>query len=140
MKAEKTIVTCAIVVFAMWGFRSLYEMGNAPVEAGEAVHKGGLKELVGLEPHPSHPGQFLVGFGFTFFVLSIVAMGAPELAASFAVLVAVGTTLTNGYSLFTDVNKAVAGTTSIESGPTTEVVQVPHPQQPRQFGTAPKAK
>lgn len=139
MKAEKTILTCAVVVFAMWGFRTLYEMGNAPVETAKAVKEGGIKQLIGLEPQPAHPAQFLVGFGFVFFSLSVIAMGAPELAASFAILVATGTTLANGASLFTDVSKATAGVTSLESGPTTEIVKVPHPQQPRQFGTAPKA-
>lgn len=116
--AEGTIVVCAVIVGGVWLFRTLYETGKAAVE----VKSSPAKELAGLSANPAHPAQFIVGYGFVFFTLSVVALPAPELAKMFAVLIAVGTTLTNGASMFTDINTAVGAATSIEGGPTTQVV------------------
>lgn len=116
--AEATIVGCAVLVGAVWGFRTLYEAGREVKEERSTD----LKELAGFSAHPAHPAQFLVGYGFLFFTLSIVAMGAPELAKNFGILVAVGTTLTNGAMIFTDIGNATAGAAALESGPTTQLV------------------
>lgn len=116
-KSEAVILMCAVIVFSIWGFRSLYEYKSVAVRAQEKS-KGlnnnfNVKELVGLSPNAPHPYQFLVGFGFVFFVLSVGATFAPKLAASFAVLVAVGSTLANGSSIFKFVNNTVSRTTAI---------------------------
>lgn len=120
-KSEGTILASAVVVFGVWAFRSLYESGKT-VE--KAAREGGVKELVGLSPQPAHPAQFLVGFGFVFFTLSVVAVAAPKAAANFSLLVAAGTTVANGMSIFTDISKATAGVTN-ESAPTTELLHNP---------------
>lgn len=109
---EKTVIISAVVVFVVWGFRYLDEMNKPHAENHE---KGGVNELIGLSPEPAHPAQFLVAYGFIFFVLSLLATGAPKAAGAFALLVAVGTTIANGYSLFNDINQAVAGTTLVET-------------------------
>lgn len=88
-KADGVILTSALVVFGMWGFRALYE---GKVKPGEAK-----------------AGQFLVGFGFVFFALSVLAIPAPEFAGTFAILVAVGSVLKNGADLAKDVSKATGG-------------------------------
>jgi hypothetical protein len=116
--AEGDIVVCAVIVGGVWAFRTLYETGKAAVESKSSP----IKELSGLSAHPAHPAQFIVGFGFVFFTLSVIAIPAPEFAKMFAVLIAVGTTLANGASLFTDVNTAVGATATLESGSTTQLV------------------
>lgn len=107
---EKTVILSAVIVFTVWGFRYLDEMGK---EATSSPAKIGLDSLSGLSNEVLHPAQFLIAFGFIFFILSIVATGAPKLAGSFAILIAVGTTIANGVSVFNDVNKGVAGTVSL---------------------------
>lgn len=120
-KAESKIITSAILVFSVWAFRTLYETGKTVGKAA-GEQQGGLKQLAGLTAHPAHPAQFIVGFGFVFFVLSVAAMGAPEAAGNFAILIAVGSTLANGVQLFTDIGNATGGAAAAEKGSTTELL------------------
>lgn len=130
-KSEAIVLMCAVIVFAVWAFRSLYEYGKTAVKAQEAARGNpaanfNVKELVGLSPHAPHPYQFLVGWGFVFFILAIGATAAPKLASTFAVLVAVGSTIANGLSVFSFVNTAVTETTSIGFEPARSTV---HPSK-----------
>ena len=54
--------------------------------------------------------EWAVGWGALFFLLSILSEVAEGPAAYLATMVVLGDLLTNGASLFTDVNKAVTGT------------------------------
>lgn len=116
--AQGTIVGCAIVVAAVWGFRTLYETGKEVKTSKSST----AKELAGLSDHPAHPAQFLLGFGFVFFTLSVVSMSSPKLAKTFAILVATGTTLANGASMFTDIGNAEAEATNTHGQATTSLV------------------
>lgn len=116
--AEGTIVGCAVIVLAVWGFRTLYETGKEVKESKSST----AKELAGLSAHPAKPAQFLLGYGFVFFTLSVVGMGAPELAKTFAILIATGTTLANGAMMFTDIGNAEAEATNTKGQATTSLV------------------
>ena len=116
--AEGTIIGCAVVVAAVWGFRTLYETGKNVGESKSST----AKELAGLTAHPAKPAQFLLGYGFVFFTLSVVSMGAPDFAKNMAILIAVGTTLTNGAMMFTDIGNAEAGAVNTKGQATTALV------------------
>jgi hypothetical protein len=121
--SEATIVVCAVIVGGVWAFRTLYETGKATGEAlATETSASKVKTLAGLTAHPAKPAEFIVGFGFVFFSLSVIALPAPELAKMFAVLIAVGTTLGNGATLFKDISTATSTVTTAESGPTTQLV------------------
>lgn len=121
-KAESVVLTSAVFVFAVWAFRSLYEAGQATAQPQSRPATASAGELVGLAAHPAHPAQFLVGFGFVYFMLSITASAAPKFASNFAVLIAVGDGLANGLGVFTDIGKATSAATTVEAGSTTEVL------------------
>ena len=125
--AEATIVVCAVIVGGVWAFRTLYETGKSGIElsSGPKEGKSQLQTLAGMSVHPAKPAEFIVGFGFVFFSLSVIALPAPDLAKWFAVLIAVGTTLANGSQLFTDINAGVSTATTLESGATTELATKP---------------
>jgi len=124
--AEATITVCAVIVAGVWAFRTLYETGKSGTELTSGAKEGkSLQTLAGMEAHPAHPAQFIVGFGFVFFSLSVIALPAPELAKMFAVLIAVGTTLANGTQFLNDINSGVSTTTTLESGSTTQLATKP---------------
>ena len=58
-------------------------------------------------PNTSH---FVIGFGFTFIILSLLAQAAPELGGMLAVLVATGDMLANGNALLGDVQTSLKQT------------------------------
>lgn len=122
LKAESTIVTSAILVFAVWGFRTLYEQGK---EITEDKTKTSPTELLGFSKDVLKPSQFFVGYGFVFFTLSVGATISPKTASTFSVLVAVGCILGNGSEVFKDINKAVAGGEAIENE-TTSTTKTSH--------------
>lgn len=107
--ATGTVLTSSLVVLVIWGYRKLIEPAGA---AGTTSADAGLRKVIGLEPTPANAAQFTIAFGFTYFTLSIAAMGAPELASAMAILIATGDVLANGASVFTDVSKQVSGATA----------------------------
>jgi hypothetical protein len=127
VQAETTITVCAVIVAGVWGFRTLYETGKSGTEltSGAKEGKSQLQTLAGMSAHPAAPAEFIVGFGFVFFSLSVIALPAPELAKMFAVLIAVGTTLANGTQFLNDINSGVSTTTTLESGSTTQLATKP---------------
>ena len=104
--ADATILTSAIVVGGVWLYRKLVE----PIASIPGT--GSLKGLVGLEAAPAATAQFLPAFAFIYITLGLLSTAAPDAARSFAVLVAVGDVLTNGSSVFTDMQGQAAGTTT----------------------------
>lgn len=103
--AQTVIVTSAIVVGGVWGYRKLVE----PHASAPAT--GSLASLAGVEPAPASTAQFLPAYAFTFLSLSVIAVGAPELAKGFAALIAVADLLTNGLTVFSDIGAQTAGPT-----------------------------
>jgi hypothetical protein len=109
-QAEKTIVTSALVVAGIYAYRRMTEQPAAPPIT--------LKQVAGVGQLPPL-GAWATAWGFTYLVIAVVAVGAPELAAAFAILIATGDLLTNAKSIFGDVGKqegqAPAASTSTAS-------------------------
>ena len=140
-QAEGAVLISSLIVVSLWGYRKLIE----PVAESKATEPA-LRKIIGLEPAPASSAQFAIGFGFVFFTLSVGAMAAPELATSFAILVAVGYTLTNGASVFTDITQQVSkgtaqgptpapGQSSAVAGAPPTVAGLPAPTKPGQVWT-----
>lgn len=98
LEAQTAVTLSAFWVAAIFAYRKLSE----PVTAAT--------------PAPSSTAHFVIGFGFTYVLLSIVAQVAPPLGGMFAVLVATGDTLANGKPLFADVQKALHATSTATGG------------------------
>jgi hypothetical protein len=60
--------------------------------------------------------HFLIGFGFTYIVLAMIAQAAPPAGGMFAVLVATGDTLANGQAIFADVQTGLKATSTATGG------------------------
>jgi hypothetical protein len=93
-QAEKWVITSALVVAGIYGYRRLTETpGQPPVT---------VKELAGVGELPPL-GAWATAWGFTFLVVSVVATAAPGLGAAFAILIATGDLMTNASSIFGDI-------------------------------------
>jgi hypothetical protein len=97
IQADGAIITSAVFVGAVWSLRKVMENGKLAGEVSKSptVSEGELRTLVGLAKQAPSAEQFLVGYGFVFFTLAIVAQAAPDPAKWFAALVAVGTGFAN---------------------------------------------
>jgi hypothetical protein len=93
-QAEKWVITSALIVAGVYGYRRLTETPTAPPVT--------LKELAGAGQLPPL-GAWATAWGFTFLVVSIIATAAPELGAAFAILIATGDVMTNAQSIFKDI-------------------------------------
>lgn len=91
-QAQSAVSLSAFVVAIVFGYRKLVEQG---IQGGSGV--------------PT-TGHFVIGFGFTYVLLSLVAQGAPTLGGMMAILVATGDVLANGKPLLTDINQALKAT------------------------------
>jgi hypothetical protein len=127
-QAEGAVLISSLVVVSLWAYRKLIE----PVTVNPKSTEPALRKIIGLEPTPATSAQFAVGFGFVFFTLSITAVAAPELATAFAILVAVGYTLTNGASVFSDITSQVSKqTTTTVHGGEPQQTDAPHTVAPQ---------
>jgi hypothetical protein len=86
-QAQTAVSVSAVLVAGMYAYRKLTESKPS-----------------------SSTGHFVIGYGFTFLTLSVLAQAAPALGGMFAVLVATGDVLVNGQALFKDLNGALAAT------------------------------
>ncbi len=103
LDAEGTVVLAASVSGGLWAYRKLIEPGVQATGAEKGSGAGAtVLKVLGGQPQPASTAEFAVGFGFTFFSLSVLAAFAPELAKSFSILVLTGTLLANGYAVATD--------------------------------------
>ena len=93
-EAQTAVVLSMFWVAAVFGYRKLTE------------------PVTGTSPAPSSTAHFMIGFGFTAIILSLMAQAAPALGGMMAVLVATGDTLANGKPLFADVTKALKATST----------------------------
>jgi hypothetical protein len=112
--AEKAVLGSAIVVAGVWGYRKMVEPITSP-EPGAST----IKTLAGLSSVPASAAEFAVGFGFTYLILSLLVDASPDLAGSFAILIATGSLLTNGQSLFTDISKQTNAKSTTAAAKTT---------------------
>jgi hypothetical protein len=94
-QAQNAVTLSALVVGGVFAYRKLVgpSTGNSPQTA-----------------------HFVVGFGFVFIVLAILAQAAPPLGGSLAILVATGDLLANGQGLVTDLQKSLNATARATGG------------------------
>lgn len=92
-QAQSAVTLSAFVVGGVYLYRKMTETSSGK----------------GTVPPVAH---FVIGFGFVFIALSLVAQGAPELGGMFAVLVATGDLLANGTSLVDDLTGALKTTSA----------------------------
>jgi ABC-type uncharacterized transport system permease subunit len=95
-QAQSAVSLSAFIVAGVFGYRKLVEAGGA------------------TQGVPS-TGHFVVGFGFVYVLLSLMAQGAPTFGGMMAILVAVGDLLANGKPLVDDVTKALKATQTATS-------------------------
>jgi hypothetical protein len=77
-----------------------------------------VKQLLGVGTPPSLE-RWTISYGVAFFMLSVLCLGAPELAASLAMIAVVGNVLANGQTIARDIN-------TLEGAPLGRIV--PDPQ------------
>ncbi|HEX6461105.1 MAG TPA: hypothetical protein VF032_19470 [Thermoleophilaceae bacterium] len=94
--AERAVVVSALVVIATYTYRLLTE--------GHSSSGGSIGQLVGIGA-PPNIGRFITGWGFSFFILSILAEIAPSFGGSLAILAATGDVLGNAGQVAADVNR-----------------------------------
>lgn len=115
--AQRAITTSAVIVGMVYAYRRLFE-GSAQTGAHIATGNS-VKQLVGIGPPPPL-GHWIVGYGFAFLLISWMAEVDPGLGGGFAILMAVGTLLTQGQQMLADVTKQLdAGSAGSSSGVTT---------------------
>src|SRR4051794_10936253 len=105
--AEQAVTGSALVVGGIYIYRRLSEVDVQLTNA----HGLRLKQLAGAGP-VLPAGPFVVGWGFTFLVLSLVAQVNPNLGGNFAILVALGAVLGNGENVFGDINTQLGGSSA----------------------------
>jgi hypothetical protein len=108
--AEGAVLTSALVVASVWGYRKLIEPASSEA-AKSAGSSSAIARVIGAEPTPAGAAQFAVAFGFSFMTLAVFSTFAPDLAGSVAILFAVGDVIANGASVFSDVSEQVTETT-----------------------------
>src|SRR6185437_10085272 len=91
--AHRAVVISALVVFGTYFYRVLTE-----------GHSSSGGSLLGVGS-PPNVGRFITGWGFAFFVLSIITEAAPPLGGALSILVATGDVLANATQVTADVNK-----------------------------------
>ncbi len=95
-QAQSAVSISAFLVAAVYGYRKLTESATGSTTVAPV-------------------GHFLVGFGFAYISLSVVAQFAPELGGMFAVLVATADILANGQALTGDITRVLQTTKTATS-------------------------
>jgi hypothetical protein len=91
---------------------------SAFLVAGIYVYRR-LNAEVGSSKPPPSAAHFLIGFGFTYITLAILAAGAPALGGMFAILVGTGDALVNGQAILADVQTGLGAAKTATSPATT---------------------
>lgn len=105
--ARDAVNGAALILAGLYFYRKLIEPTVVPAVKGKRsapqpkTVAGAAGQVIGVGPLAS-TGRFIVGFGFTFLVLSLVEGASPELAGSFALLIALGAILGNGVQVTED--------------------------------------
>ena len=100
-RAQRWVMGAALVLAMTYAFRRLVEnsVTSAPASGGKVA------SLLGTGKPPPPLGQWAIAYGAGFLMLSVLAMGAPEVAASLAMMVVVGSTLANGTTVVADIRQ-----------------------------------
>lgn len=117
-QAETAVTGAALVVGGVYIYRRLSEPET------QLQSKLPVKQLAGQGP-VLPIGPFVVGWGFTFLVLSLMAQANPSLGGNFAVLAAAGAILGNGEAVFQDAGKQLGGSSTKSAGAATPTTVAP---------------
>lgn len=107
-RAERWILAAALITAVTYAFRRLVEpsLSSAPERGGQG------SRMAGAGSPPPALAQWAIAYSAGFLMLSVIALGAPELAASLAMLALAGNLLANGTSLVADLTNLESGTAS----------------------------
>ena len=126
-KAQTVVVVSALVVFGVYFYRHLTEGTGQPTVSGTdtcplsgVLPKGSpatdaAQQLLGFGT-PAQVGKFITAWGFTFFVIAIIATASPGLGASIAMLIAVSDFLANSCQVAHDVETKIGTTSTTTTG------------------------
>ena len=126
-KAQTIVVTSALVVFGVYFYRHLTEGTGQPTVSGtdtcplSGILPSGTKatnaaqQLIGFGT-PAQVGKFITAWGFTFFVIAIIATASPGLGASIAILVATSDFLANSCQVAHDVETKIGSQSNPQVG------------------------
>src|SRR5262249_40604539 len=103
---------------------------SAPARGGQA------SRLLGAGSPPPPLAQWAIAYGAGFLMLSILALGAPEVAASVAGLMVAGELLANGTSVVADLTSLEGGTTTTTTSTTTSTSSLTPAQVNKEANTA----
>jgi hypothetical protein len=96
-QAQSAVTLSAFVVAGVYGYRKLIEPTTGQGTVSPTSH-------------------FVIGWGFVYITLSLIAQGAPELGGMLAILVMVGDLLAQGTSLTKDLTGALKATKTATGG------------------------
>lgn len=97
-RAQRWVMAAALIVGMTYALRRIVEPGMAAAPArGSTAHR-----VAGAGSPPPSLQRWAVAYGTGFTILALVALPAPEVAGSLAVLVVAGTLLANGTSITAD--------------------------------------
>lgn len=103
-RAQTWVLGSALITALIYGFRRTVEgISNTP-------QKGKVASLLGSGA-PAPLAQWAVAYGTAYLMLAVLALGAPELAASLAMMAVVGNVINNGISITTDIAGLEGGQT-----------------------------
>lgn len=103
-RAQKWVLTSALVTALIYTVRHLVEGDTSPAPASNAA-----RQFLGQGSPPSF-GQWAIAYGTAFLGLSLLAVAAPEVAASLAMFTLVVTFLESGGQLANDLKALEGGT------------------------------
>lgn len=106
--ADQAVVVSAVTVAGIYAYRKLIE------PAVPATGKHGIASLVGVGA-PAPLGRFIVGYGVSFFVISLMATADPNFGGWMAILLMTAALLANGMSLSADVNNRLTTAKKVSS-------------------------
>jgi len=96
-RAQQWILISALLTATIYVFRRIVE----PTTGTSGASSNKLAQLAGAGAPPSVE-HWAISFGAAFLGLAVIALAAPELAASLAVTVVLGNVLTNGTTIAAD--------------------------------------
>lgn len=133
-RAQRWILTSAILTAVIYAFRRLVE----PTTGAASPAKGGaLARLAGAGTPPASVEHWAVGYSAAYLMLAILALVAPEAAASLAAITVLGNLLTNGTTIAADIT-GLEGSTPPPPGPPAAVSSMTV-ARPASTSTAPAA-
>lgn len=94
-RSQRWVMVAALVVAGSYTIRHVTSPISSSSSKGSTLSKA-VGDTLSI---PS----FLIAYGVGFFGLSILAMGLPELGAAFAALIIVGTVMSNGIIIASDI-------------------------------------